>query len=139
MAGKLHAFALWVGIAGSVAAVYSVHVEISGNRKAEGQRADDQVKQRQKDVDALYRRIGDDEADIRLIKAQMPKNQQVILDAIWQARKEARDMDMAVKAKATPTSTGPHLDWYTAHPISSADEPAMERPTTTAKPPLPQK
>jgi hypothetical protein len=97
MTPKIHTIALWSGIAGAAAAVYfPIRSEIDSAHKVEVQEA----AQRQKLIDSLYQRIGNDEADIAFIKAQLPKDKQAILEAIWKMREQARAQDAALVEKS---------------------------------------
>ena len=93
MTSKLNIIAIWSGIVGAAAAVYfPVRSEIKSVNQAEVQRA----AQRQKAFDALYTRIGNDEADIAFIKSQMPKDKQDILEAIWRVRESSRAQETSL-------------------------------------------
>ena len=91
---KLSTIALWVGIAGGLAAVYfPVRSEIQADQKAREvyQRAQlERTAQAQKDWGLLLHRLSNDEAAIAFLEAQMPKDKREILDAISLAQQQAQ-------------------------------------------------
>jgi len=120
--------AQWVAVVGALAG-------LGGVQWSTGQRA----AERQKQMDILYQRIGNDEATIAAIRTQMPKDTQAILDAVTGAQNRAQDIQLRqpVMYEKKMPSVGQGVQsppmMYSepirkAMEMPSADAPAVEKP-----------
>jgi len=90
----LPTLALCAGILSGLAAVYfPIHSEIQAGqhaRESDQKSAVERAAQAQKDWGLLLHRLADDEAAIAFLETQMPKDKREILQAVAQARSQAR-------------------------------------------------
>ena len=93
---NVQAIALWVSIAAGGAGIYGVHLQ-STQQTADATKA---AVQRQHAMDALYTRLGNDEATIAALASQMPEDKREILNAVWAAQKRAQEQPQVMFEKS---------------------------------------
>ena len=113
---NVQAIALWVSIAAGGAGIYGVHLQ-STQQTADATKA---AVQRQHAMDALYTRLGNDEATIAALASQMPEDKREILNAVWAAQKRAQEQPVVMFDKSMRL---PNVAVNT-----SADAPKEEKP-----------
>jgi hypothetical protein len=81
-----HVVALWLSIVGTACGIYfPVQSQINQERSAEAVR----INARQHAMDALYKRLSDDEAAIAVLASQMPQDKRDLLNAIHASEKRS--------------------------------------------------
>ena len=93
---NVNTIALWVSILAGGAGIYGVHLQ-STQQTADATKA---AINRQHAMDALYARLGNDEATIAAVAAQMPEDKRQILIAIQTAQKTAQEQPQVMFEKS---------------------------------------
>lgn len=78
-AERIHKLTLWATLLLTVAGGVADHVHLTSDETA-------RAVARQRQQDALYQRLGNDEAEIAAIASQLPKDKRDLLDAIQRAQ-----------------------------------------------------
>jgi hypothetical protein len=112
---NVNAIALWVGMAGTGAAVY---FPLQGKYEATRQEELRQAAARQKTLDEINDRFANLEMVVTVLSQETPKNTQMILEQIRRTRQEARPIVMYDKAVPAPEPK----------PANAVDIPKTEEP-----------
>ena len=113
---NVNTIALWVSILAGGAGIYGVHLQ-STQQTADTTKA---AIARQHAMDALYTRLGNDEATIAALTAQVPEDKRQILIAIQAAHKTAQEQPQVMFEKSM------HIPGLTEN--AAADAPKEEKP-----------
>lgn len=138
---RLTIVGLVVGILGAAAGVYfPLQSQMDSQRQKEAQR----VTERQRTMDAIYQRLGNDEAAIAALASQLPQDKRDILNAIRAAQQQAQAQPQPVmydKSLMNETTRFPVLTRSTTTAMPAVnqmpkyDMPAADAP---ASKPVPQ-
>jgi hypothetical protein len=85
---RMTAIGLAIGILGAAAGVY---FPLRSQFDAERQNQTHRIAERQRAMDAIYQRLGNDEAAIAALASQLPQDKRDILNAVRAAQKQAQD------------------------------------------------